>query len=65
MHSARPACYNLDTRTTIVNRSDRSGISSRTEGVKKNSDGSVNLFFGHIARSGIASWDEDPIYYPR
>lgn len=47
--------YNLDTRTTIVNHSDRSGISSRTEGLKKNTDGSVDLFFGPAAPAGQES----------
>jgi len=38
-----------------VNHSDRSGISSRTEGVKKNTDGSVDLFFGSAAPAGQES----------
>lgn len=41
--------YNLDTRATIVNDSDRSAISSRTKGVKTNTDGSVDLYFGATA----------------
>lgn len=47
--------YNLDTRATIVNNSDRSGIGSGTEGVKKNSDGSVDLYFGPEAPDGKES----------
>jgi len=47
--------YNLDTRATIVNKSDRSAISSRTEGVKKNADGSVDLYFGATAPAGKKS----------
>ena len=47
--------YNLDTRTTIVNHSDRSGIGSGTKGVKKNTDGSVDLYFGAAAPTGKES----------
>jgi hypothetical protein len=47
--------YNLDTRATIVNKADRSAISSRTEGVEKNADGSVDLYFGAAAPPGKKS----------
>lgn len=47
--------YNLDTRTTIVNHSDRSSIGSGTEGVEKNADGSVDIYFGAEAPAGKES----------
>jgi hypothetical protein len=44
--------YDLDTRTTIRNQTDRVAISSRTEGVKQNADGSVDVYFGPTAPAG-------------
>jgi hypothetical protein len=37
---------------TIINHSDHSGISSRSEGVKTNDDGSVDLFLGPDVPAG-------------
>ena len=44
--------YNLDTRTIIQNSTHVSELSSRTEGLAVNKDGSIDLYFGPTAPAG-------------
>jgi len=44
--------YDIENRLIIRNDTKRSGRSSRTEGLIKNADGSVNLYFGPTAPDG-------------
>ena len=44
--------YDLDTRALIPNETGRSEISSRTEGLAVNEDGSIDLYFGPTAPEG-------------
>jgi hypothetical protein len=44
--------YNLDTRTIIQNKQGVSELSSRTEGLVKNKDGSIDIYFGPTAPVG-------------
>lgn len=44
--------YNLDTRSIIQNASNVPELSSRTEGLAVNEDGSIDLYFGPTAPTG-------------
>ena len=44
--------YDIENRLVIRNKSKNSGRSSRTEGLVKNKDGSVDLYFGPKAPKG-------------
>jgi hypothetical protein len=44
--------YKLDTRTIIQNSTHVSELSSRTEGLAVNNDGSIDLYFGPTAPAG-------------
>ena len=44
--------YDIENRLIIRNESNNSGRSSRTEGLVKNADGSVDIYFGPIAPRG-------------
>ena len=44
--------YDIENRLIIRNKSKNSGRSSRTEGLVKNTDGSVDLYFGPTAPKG-------------
>jgi len=44
--------YDIENRLIIRNKSKNSGRSSRTEGLVKNADGSVDIYFGPTAPKG-------------
>jgi len=47
--------YDLDTRTLFRNESMMAEVSSNSQELKKNADGSVDLYFGPTAPSGNKS----------
>jgi len=47
--------YDIDTRTLFRNESLKAEVSSNTKGLKKNDDGSVDVYFGPEAPKGLES----------
>jgi hypothetical protein len=49
--------YDLQTRGTLVNETGKTAVNSYTEGLQKNSDGSIDVYFGPTAPEGKeANW---------
>jgi hypothetical protein len=47
--------YDDDTRQMVVTEQGRPDISSRTEGIRRNRDGSIDVYFGPTAPQGNES----------